>query len=246
MGVQLNKFRQAFNIFLTLAAVCVVAGIFIYFLTTPEQRNTTFWISMGLLLFSAVLSGLFAARIVYSDSSRQPPHTFTQLMLACLYVVFVILASVFNAFVQMSVLRYFLLHVAGGLVFLLPLQFINMAALKSGGAQQVVREAKNRLGDESARVNDLLSRFGARPDMAGALTPLRKLADNLLYSEPTQASKGVEAALTRTLDEVQVKGELLLSASGEETSARLDDLIRAAVEADRALKARNEAILRSK
>jgi hypothetical protein len=252
MGVQLNKSRQAFNIFLTLAVICVVAGVFIYFLTTPEQRNTTFWISMGLLLFSAVLSGLFAVRIVYSDAGRQPPHTFTQLALAFLYVLFVILASTFNAFAQMKVLHYFLLHAAGGLVFLLPLQLVNMAGLKSAGGRQVVRQARKRLGDDSARMNGLLSRIGnERPEVASALTPLRKLAENLLYAEPTQAPQSEETALTRALDEIQIKGELLLSASGadlagRDADARREELLRAVLEADRALKARNEAILRSK
>jgi hypothetical protein len=243
MGVQLNRFRQAVNIFLTLALVCVVIGVFIYFFTTPEDRGTTFWMSMGLLLFAGILSALFASRIACSDSDRQPPHTFTQLTLAFLYVLFVVIASLVNAFAKMSVLNYFLLHAAGGVVFLLPLQFVNMAALKSGGAKQVIREAKSRLGDESARLAELVSRVETEGRVAECLPSLRKLADNLLYSEPTQAPKGVEAALSRALDEVQVRGELLLSSPGPSAN---EDLLRAVMTADRALRARNEAILRSK
>jgi hypothetical protein len=240
MGVQLNKFRQAVNIFLTLALVCVVSGIFIYFFTKPENRDTTFWMSMGLLLFAAVLSGLFASRIVYSDDSRQPPHTFVQLMLALIYVVFVIVASIINAFAGMSVLNYFLLHVAGGLVFLLPLQFINMAALKSGGAKAVAEKARNSLRDESTRVQNLLSRIQSRQPGTD-VTKLRKLADNLLYSEPPQAPKAVERALAMTIDDLEARGELFLS-DPSSTAA----LLKAADAADSALKARNEAILRSK
>ena len=201
MGVQLNKFRQAFNIFLTLTLICVVVGLFIYFFTTPESRDTTFWMSMGLLLFSGILSAFFASRIVYSDDSRQPPHTFTQLMLALLCVVFVIAASIVNVFVKMSVISYFLLHVAGGLVFFLPLLFVNMAALKSGGAKAVAEKARNNLRDESTRVQNLLSRIASKHPTSD-ITKLRKLADNLLYSEPAQAPQAVERALAMTIDDL--------------------------------------------
>jgi len=240
MGVQLNKFRQAFNIFLTLALMSVVTGVFIYFFTTPESRDTTFWMSMGLLVFAGVLSALFASRIVYSDDSRQPPHTFTQLMLAFFYVAFVIAASIINIFVKFSVLNYFLLHVAGGAVFLLPLQFINMAALKSGGAKAVAEKARNNLRDESARVQNLLSRIQSR--LPGTdVTKLRKLADNLLYSEPTQAPKQIENALLMAIDVLEARTELFLT-----DPASITALLDAADAADRALKARNEVILRSK
>jgi hypothetical protein len=240
MGVQLNKCRQAVNIFLTLALVCVVIGVFIYFFTSPESRDTTFWMSMGLLLLAGALSALFAVRIIYSGDGRQPPHTLTQLMLAFLYVFFVIAASIINAFVKMSVLNYFLLHAAGGLVFLLPLQFVNMAALKSGGAKAVAEKARNSMRDEPARVQNLLSRITSRHPGAD-VTKLRKLADNLLYSEPAQAPNAVERALSMAIDDLEARGELFMSDPGSS-----DALSDAADAADRALKARNEAILRSK
>jgi hypothetical protein len=243
MGVQLNKFRQASNIFLTLALLCVVIGVFIYFFTSPENRGTTFWMSMGLLLLSGILSAIFAARIAFSDDSRQPPHTFTQLILVLLYVVFVIVASIFNVFVKMSVLNYFLLHVAGGAVFLLPLQFVNMAALKSGGAKDVADKARNNLRDESTRVQNILSRIvSIHPNTDVA--KLRKLADNLLYSEPAQAPKAVERALTLSIDDLEARLEIFLS--DPKSVSGLNALSEAADVVDRALKARNEAILRSK
>ena len=244
MGVQLNKFRQAFNIFLTLTLVCVVAGVFIYFFTTPESRDTTFWMSMGLLLFAGVISALFAARIVYSDDSRQPPHTFIQLTLAFLYVLFVIAASIINSFVKMSVLNYFLLHVAGGFVFLLPLQFVNMAAIKSGGAKAVTEMARNNLRDASARVQAIISRMESR-DPKADLTKLRKLADNLLYAEPSQAPAAVEHELTTSIEELEGIIRIFIADAGPDLSVR--GALSEAVDAvDRALKARNEAILRSK
>ena len=243
MGVQLNKFRQAVNIFLILTLVCVGVGIFIFFFTTTESRGTTFWMSMGLLLLAGVLAALFAARIAYSDNSRQPPHTFIQLMLIFLYVLFVIAASIVNTFVKMSVLNYFLLHVAGGVIFLLPLQFVNMAALKSGGAKTVAEKARNNLRDESMRVQNLLSRIAARHPGAD-MTKLRKLGDNLLYSEPAQAPNAIERALTMAIDDLEARAEHFLT---DPTSAQAHTALSEAVDAaDRALKARKEAILRSK
>ena len=242
MGAQLNKLRQAVNIFLILILVCVVAGVFIYYFTTPEGRGTTFWMSMGLLLFAGVISALFAARIAYSDDSRQPPHTFVQLMLAFLYVFFVIAASVANAFIKMSVLNYFLLHVALGLVFLLPLQFINMAAIKSGGAKAVAEKARNNLKDYSIRVQNVLSRVESR--FGADTVKLRKLVDNLLYSEPSQAPNAVERALSMAIDDLEARAELFLT--NPESAKATEALHEATDAADKALKARNEAILRSK
>lgn len=248
MGAKLNKFRQIFNLFLTLALVCVAVGIFVYFLTTPEQRRaTTFWMSMGLLLFSAVLSALFASRVVLGGDSRQAPHTFTQCLLVGMYVLCVIALSIVNAFVQFSTLNYFLLHLAGGLVFLLPLQFVGMAGLKSAGQKQEVRESKDRLGDASTRLNDLLSRIETeRRDAVECLPPVRKLADNLLYAEPSRGDRASEQALDKALDELQVKGEMLLSSPEKDLESRVQDMIRAALAADRALKTRNDAIVRGK
>ena len=243
MDVQLNKARQVFNIFLTLAVICAAAAVFLFFLTKPEQRDATFWISMGVLVFAGVIDALFASRIVYSGDDRQPPHAFTQLILALCYTVVVLLLAVVNGFSRFGLVNYFLIHVGTGLVFLLPLQMVNMAALKSGGAKAVTEKARNSLKDESARVQNLLSRVESRQTGAD-VTKLRKFADNLLYSEPAQAPNAVERALAMAVDDLEARVELFLTNT---TSAQARDaLSEAADAADRALKARNEAILRSK
>ena len=209
-------------------------------MTTPEQRDVTFWISIGVLVFAGVVDALFASRIVYSDNSRQPPHTFTQLALAILYTVAVVALAVVNGFSRFGTVNYFLAHIAAGLVFLLPLQMINMAAVKSGAAKEVTENARNNLKDESLRVQNVLSRIESKhPD--ADMTKLRKLADNLLYSEPAQASKAVERALEMTLDDLEARADLFIS-----DPASVSALSEAVNAADRALKARNEAILRSK
>ncbi len=42
MGKFFNKIRQVFNIFLILALVVAASSLFIYFMTSPEQRGVTF------------------------------------------------------------------------------------------------------------------------------------------------------------------------------------------------------------
>ena len=43
MSKATNKVRHIFNLFLLLFLVAVVAGVCVWFLTTPEARGTTFW-----------------------------------------------------------------------------------------------------------------------------------------------------------------------------------------------------------
>jgi hypothetical protein len=243
MGKGLNKFRQVFNIFLSLALICAVVAVFLFFLTEREQRGVTFWMSIGILVFAGVVDALFASRIVFSDDTRQPPHTFTQLALAVFYTAAVIILSVVNGFVRFSAMNYFLIHVGVGFVFLLPLQMINMAAVKSGGAKAVARKAANNLRGESDRVSRVASRIeSGRP--GADVTAMKKLADNLLYSEPAQAPKAVERALSMTIDDMEARAEIFLSSPDSRQSEK--ELADAVASADRALKARNEAILRSK
>jgi hypothetical protein len=120
---------------------------------------------------------------------------------------------------------------------------INMAAIKSGGAKSVARKAMNGLRDESDRVRQVMSRIESeRPGVD--VTAIKKLADNLLYSEPAQAPKAVERALSMTIDDMEARLEIFLSAPDSQQSRK--ELADAAAAVDRALKARNEAILRSK
>lgn len=243
MGTRLNKIHQVFNIFLILGLICAVSAVFLFFLTKAEQRDVTFWISIGVIVLAGVVDALFAARIVFSDRDRQPPHTFTQISLAGIYTVVVIALSVVNGFSRFSTVTYFLIHVAAGFVFLLPLQLVNMAAVKSGGAKSVAEKAKNNLKDESIRVQAIISQLEGKATQAN-LIKLRKLSDNLLYSEPAQAPKSVERALAAAIDDLGARAELFLSDPASVSA--LDALSEAAGEADRALKARNEAVLRSK
>ena len=244
MGVRLNKAHQVLNIFLILAVICAVAAAFLFFLTKPEQRVAAFWVSMGVLVFAGVVDAMFASRIVFSDDGRQPPHAFTQLALAALYTAAVIILAVVNGFSGFSLVNYFLIHIGVGLVFLLPLQMINMAAVKSAGEKSVAEYSRNNLKDESLRVENIVSRIESRHPGSN-VTKLRKLADNLLYSEPSQAPKAVERALTLSIDDLEARAGMFIAAPDPSMQVR-EALSEAADAADRALKARNEAILRSK
>jgi hypothetical protein len=242
MGARLNKFHQVFNLFLTLGLICAVVAVFLFFLTKPEQRDATFWISIGVLVFAGVLDAMFASRIAFSDDSRQPPHTFTQLTLTVLYTAVVIVLAVVNGLSRFGGVIYFLVHIGVGLLFLLPLQMVNMAAVKSGGQKSVAERARNNLRDEAARVQNMLSRVEGRLPGSDA-TKLRKLADNLLYSEPADAPKAIERALAMAIDDLEARAELCMSNPDPSAYTALSVATDAA---DRALKARNEAILRSK
>ncbi|MBR1419408.1 MAG: hypothetical protein IJ576_10630, partial [Synergistaceae bacterium] len=103
MGKFFDKIRQVFNLFLIMLLVAAVAAVFIYFLTTPEQRGTTFWISIGFIAAALVLSTLFASRIAMrGNSGRAVPGHFAQMFLAIAYFAFVIIIAVVNAFQNFS------------------------------------------------------------------------------------------------------------------------------------------------
>ena len=86
MSKATNKVRHIFNLFLLLFLVAVVTGVCVWFLTTPEARGTTFWMSMGFLAFAALLGTLFASRIVLrSNAGREIPHGFSHIYLLALY-----------------------------------------------------------------------------------------------------------------------------------------------------------------
>ena len=93
--------------------------------------------SMGFLAFAALLGTLFASRIVLrSNAGREIPHGFSHIYLLALYFIFVIAMAVANARIAFSVTTYFLIHIVGLAVFLIPLLLTNMAMLKLSGADR--------------------------------------------------------------------------------------------------------------
>ncbi|MBR1486879.1 MAG: hypothetical protein IJ597_06455 [Synergistaceae bacterium] len=231
-----NKVRQVFNLFLIMFLIAAVTAVFIYFLTTPEQRGTTFWMSMGFLAFGLILETLMASGIAMrSSAGKEFPSGFTKVILGGLYFIFVIAMSIWNAFADFSVTKYLLIHIGGLAVFLIPMVLVNMATLRMTGADRQEREeGRINLASLADKVGYVLEDVKA----AGLEVPgLANLAEKLRYSDPAPASGKLERELTRAIENL---AEAAASAKGPE------EISRACVLAERALKERNDYVINSK
>ena len=233
MGKFFNKLRQVFNIFLISALIAAVVAVFVYFLTTPEQRGVTFWISVGFLVFGLLLETLQASGIAMrSNSGRNVPVGFTKFILGAVYFLFVIVMAVWNAFANFSTTTYILIHVAGLAVFLIPMALINMAELRLTGSDRKQQD-KGR-----ANLSSLSMRVGYVADdltTAGQdASQVRRFAEALKYSDPTPASGKLERGLEDAVDALEASAK-----SG-------GDVVRACTLAERALSERNEYVKNAK
>lgn len=238
MGKIIDKIRQVFNLFLLMLLIVAVAAVLVWFLAEPESRGTTFWMSLGFMGFALLLSTLFASRIALrTNEGRNVPGHFTQLFLIGGYFIFTIIAAIVNAKMGFSLTGYLLLHVVGLAVFLLPLLLTNMALLKQDSAEH--REQKQGRLDLAARATRI--RNLAADAEAGAnisreeLAPLYKLSESLQFSDPTPGPRDLENALDGAL--------AVLERTDTANSA---ELLRACTLAERALEARNAAVLSAK
>lgn len=238
MGKIIDKIRQVFNLFLLMLLIVAVAAVLVWFLAEPESRGTTFWMSLGFMGFALLLSTLFASRIALrTNEGRNVPGHFTQLFLIGGYFIFTIIVAIVNAKMGFSPTGYLLLHVVGLAVFLLPLLLTNMALLKQDSAEH--REQKQGRLDLAARATRI--RNLAADAEAGAnisreeLAPLYKLSESLQFSDPTPGPRDLENALDGAL--------AVLERTDTANSA---ELLRACTLAERALEARNAAVLSAK
>lgn len=238
MGKIIDKIRQVFNLFLLMLLIVAVAAVLVWFLAEPESRGTTFWMSLGFMGFALLLSTLFASRIALrTNEGRNVPGHFTQFFLIGGYFIFTIIAAIVNAKMGFSPTGYLLLHVVGLAVFLLPLLLTNMALLKQDSAEH--REQKQGRLDLAARATRI--RNLAADAEAGAnisreeLAPLYKLSESLQFSDPTPGPRDLENALDGAL--------AVLERTDTANSA---ELLRACTLAERALEARNAAVLSAK
>ena len=238
MGKIIDKIRQVFNLFLLMLLVVAVAAVLVWFLAEPESRGTTFWMSLGFMGFALLLSTLFASRIALRTSGgRNVPGHFAQLFLIGGYFIFTIAAAFANAKMGFSPTGYLLIHVVGLAVFLIPLLLTNMALLKQDSAEH--REQKQGRLDLAARATRI--RNLAADAEAGAnisreeLAPLYKLSESLQFSDPTPGPRDLENALDGAL--------AVLERADTANSA---ELLRACTLAERALEARNAAVLSAK
>lgn len=248
MSKATNKVRHIFNLFLLLFLVAVVAGVCVWFLTTPEARGTTFWMSMGFLAFAALLGTLFASRIVLrSNAGREIPHGFSHIYLLALYFIFVIAMAVANARIAFSVTTYFLIHIVGLAVFLIPLLLTNMAMLKLSGADRgEQRQGRQNLAAAATRVRNMAEDLKSAAAGQERIAPLLGLADALQYSDPSAAPGEAEDALKGALDALDEEAGMMMASPDAERGERWEKVLRACVKAKRALEARNAALLNSR
>ncbi|MBQ4418205.1 MAG: hypothetical protein II870_01095 [Synergistaceae bacterium] len=249
MGKFFDKIRQVFNLFLIMFLVGAVTAVFIYFLTTPEQRGTTFWISMGFLTAALVLCTLFASRIAMrGNSGRAVPGHFAQLFLIFAYFAFVVIISIVNAFKNFGVTTYLLIHVGGLFVFMLPLILMNMAMLKQNNSERKQQEqGRVDLSIKANHVNNLLNDIiTIAPELATGdkLSKIKNLAESLRYSDPTPAPRSLENALNNALNNLEDLAAGL--SSSEDVNNKLPEILRAVTQAERALTDRNTAVLNAK
>ncbi|MBQ9418929.1 MAG: hypothetical protein IJU31_00985 [Synergistaceae bacterium] len=238
MGKFFNKIRQVFNLFLIMLLIAAVAAVFVYFLTTPEQRGFTFWISVGFLAFALILETLMASGIAMrSNKGKEVPAGFSKVILGGLYFVFVIAMAVWNAFKGFAPVTYILIHVAGLAVFLIPMIMMNMATLRMSGADRKEREeGRQNLSSMANKVSYLAEDMKAAGLSQSDVMRVSNFAEALRYSDPTPASSRIERDLDLAVQRLAVAVE----------SKNPEDISRACLEAERALKDRNEFVINAK
>lgn len=265
MGKFVDKIRQVFNLFLIMFLIAAVTAVFIYFLTTPEQRGTTFWISIGFLAAALILCTLFASRIAMrGNSGRAVPGHFAQLFLVFAYFIFVIAIAITNAFKNFGTTSYLLIHIGGLVVFMLPLVLMNMAMLKQDSSERrQQQEGRVDLSIKASHVNNILNDITAlAPNLAAnnkdKLAAIKKLAESLQYSDPTPGPKELENALNGALNNLgNLASGLTSDLTGltsaedanekiEKINEKLPEILRAVTLAERALNDRNTAVLNAK
>ncbi len=238
MGKFFNKLRQVFNIFLISALIAAVTAVFVYFLTTPEQRGTTFWISVSFLGVAMILETLmFSGIAMRSNNGQNVPVSFTKVILGGIYFLFVIVVSVGNALANFSVVKYLLIHVGGLAVFLVPMVMINMAELKLSDSESKA-QAKGRaeLTLLAARVGYIVDDLRASGVPVQSLSQLMRFSESLRYSDPAPASGKIERSLEEAITHLQETAK----------SGDVAEIQKACTLAERALRERNEAVIRAK
>lgn len=238
MGKFFNKIRQVFNIFLIMALIGVAAAVFAYYLTTPEQRGTTFWISAAFLVFGLVLETLIFAGIAWrGNGGKNIPVSFSKAIIGGLYFVFVIVAAIWCAYSQWSVTKYLLVHVGGLVVFLVPMGLINMAELKlSDSESRAQAEGRVNIATMSSRIGYIADEMRTAGMTQDAISQVRRFSEAVKYSDPTPASGKLERGLENAVKDIEN------AAKSQDSEA----VMKACTLAERALNERNEYVKNAK
>ncbi|MBQ6666162.1 MAG: hypothetical protein IJM68_11305 [Synergistaceae bacterium] len=197
MGKFFSKLRQVFNIFLVMALIGLAAAVFTYYLTTPEQRGTTFWISAGFIIFALVLETFLFAGIAWrGNGGKNIPVSFSKSILGGLYFVFTIVVAVWNAYAGWTITRLMLTEVGGLVVFLVPMMLINMAELKlSDATTRQQSEGRANLASMASRVGYIADDMKSAGMSQEAVAQVVRFSESVKYSDPTPASGKLEREL---------------------------------------------------
>ena len=238
MGKFFSKIRQVFNIFIIMALIGIAAALFAYYLTTPEQRGTTFWISAGFLVFGLILETLMFAGIAWrGNGGKNVPVGFSKAIIGGVYFVFVIVVAIWCAYSEWSVTKYVLVHVGGLVVFLVPMGLINMAELKlSDSESRAQAEGRVNIATMSSHIGYIADEMRTAGMTQEAISAVRKFAEAVKYSDPTPASGKLERGLENAVRDI-------------ENAAKSQDsqsVIEACTLAERALRERNDYVKNSK
>lgn len=238
MGKFFNKIRQVFNIFLIMALIGLAAAVFTYYLTEPEQRGTTFWISVGFIVFALVMETLIFAGIAWrGNKGRNIPVSFSKAIIGGVYFAFVVIAALWCGFGGWTVTRCLLVNISGLVVFLVPMTLINMAELKlSDSATKQQEEGRVNLSSLAGRLGYVADDLKAAGVDDESVARVVRFSEAVKYSDPTPAKSGLE----RALDEA-VRG--IEEAAGTKD---LQAVMRACTVAERALRERNEYVKNAK
>lgn len=238
MGKFFSKIRQVMNIFLIMALIGVAAAFFAYYLTTPEQRGQTFWISAGFLLFALILETLIFAGIAWrGNNGKNIPVSFSKAILGGIYFLFVIVAAIWCAYASWSVTKYILVHVGGLVVFLVPMGLINMAELKLSNAESRQQsEGRVNLASMSSRLGYIADEMRTAGMSQDAVAHVMRFAESVKYSDPTPASGQLERGLENAVNDIE-------SAAKTHDS---ESVMRACTLAERALSERNDYVKNAK
>ncbi|MBQ6114299.1 MAG: hypothetical protein IJL11_02890 [Synergistaceae bacterium] len=238
MGKFFSKLRQVFNIFLVMALIGLAAAVFTYYLTTPEQRGTTFWISAGFIIFALVLETFLFAGIAWrGNGGKNIPVSFSKSILGGLYFVFTIVVAVWNAYAGWTITRLMLTEVGGLVVFLVPMILINMAELKlSDATARQQTEGRANLASMASRLGYIADDMKSAGMSQDAVAQVVRFSESVKYSDPTPASGKLERELENAVKSLED------SAKGSDVQA----VIRACTLAERALSQRNEYVKNAK
>ena len=238
MGKFFNKIRQVFNIFLIMALIAAVTAVFVYYLTTPEQRGTAFWMSVGFLAFALVVETLLFAGIAWrGNKGKNIPVSFSKAILGGIYFLFVIVVSIWNAYAEWSFTHYLLVHVGGLALFLVPMGLINMAELKLSSSE-TKQQAEGRLNLSTMAstigyIADDMKKAGMSQEV---IAQVIRLSEAVRYSDPTPASGKLERSLESAVDGLKDSAK----------SGDVQTVSNACVTLERALKERNEYVKNAK